>query len=183
MSRVVEVVRTFVEMRSPGALRPVPCPLPQARVEQVARCSAAVYRALYAGVGAAYHWHDRDAWSDDTLARYLAGGDVTVLVLRVAHELAGYAELRTHEDTSVEIAYFGLMPGFVGRGLGGFLLTEAVREAWRMRTPSGAGPPRVWLHTCTLDSPAALPNYRARGFTPYAEETYTVTLPAVAPAP
>lgn len=178
MSRVVEVVRTYVEMRSADALRPVPSPSAQARVERVDRCSAADYRALYAGVGGPHHWHDRDAWSDETLERYLADDDVTLLVLRLGGAAAGYAELRRHDDDSVEIAYFGLMPAFVGRGLGGFLLSEAARSAWHTRLASGGEPRRVWLHTCTLDSPAALPNYRARGFTPYAEEKYTATLPA-----
>jgi len=36
---------------------------------------------------------------------------------------------------------------------------------------------RVWLHTCTLDDPAALPNYVARGFRPFREERYEADLP------
>jgi GNAT superfamily N-acetyltransferase len=66
----------------------------------------------------------------------------------------------------VEIVYFGLVPSYIGLGLGGALLSEAVREAWRF------GGARVWLHTCTLDSPHALPNYKARGFRPYRVEQY-----------
>ena len=31
--------------------------------------------------------------------------------------------------------------------------------------------PRVWLHTCTLDGAAALPNYRARGLRPFRTQT------------
>ena len=58
----------------------------------------------------------------------------------------------------VEIASFGLLPGFAGRGLGGALLAAVTRAAWE----NGAG--RVWLHTCSLDSPAALPSYERRGF-------------------
>jgi hypothetical protein len=38
------------------------------------------------------------------------------------------------------------------------------------------GATRVWLHTCTLDSPVALPNYEARGFVRYRSETYTVEM-------
>jgi GNAT superfamily N-acetyltransferase len=68
----------------------------------------------------------------------------------------------------VEIAYFGLLPEFMGRGWGKYLLSEAARQAWR------AGATRVWLHTCTLDHPAALPNYLRRGFRPVREERYTV---------
>ena len=61
-------------------------------------------------------------------------------------------------EESVEIAYFGLLPEFLGLGLGGHLLTEATRAAWALH------PRRIWLHTCTFDHPAALPNYQARGF-------------------
>jgi GNAT superfamily N-acetyltransferase len=84
---------------------------------------------------------------------------------------AGFFELKAHADGGVEIAYFGLLPEFIGRGLGKHLLTEAVERAW------GLGARRVWLHTCSLDDKAALPNYLARGFRPFHEETYTVPAP------
>jgi GNAT superfamily N-acetyltransferase len=100
---------------------------------------------------------------------------VTVFVARVDKEVAGYFELEKHGDGSVEIAYFGLRPEFFGRGLGGELLTRAVEEAWRI------GARRVWLHTCSLDSPRALPNYHARGFRPFKEEWYTTDVPAASP--
>ena len=87
-------------------------------------------------------------------------------MLLVGDATAGYFELRSHDDGSTEIAYFGLVTRFIGRGLGKHLLTRAAEEAWRR------GATRVWLHTCTLDDPAALPNYRSRGFTAYREEQY-----------
>jgi GNAT superfamily N-acetyltransferase len=74
----------------------------------------------------------------------------------------------------VEIAYFGLAPAFQGRGLGRYLLVRAAQEAWL----AGGGARRVWLHTCTLDHAAALPNYLARGFRPFRSEVYSVELPA-----
>jgi GNAT superfamily N-acetyltransferase len=83
---------------------------------------------------------------------------------------AGYFELRQHQDRSVEIAYFGLLPAFIGRGWGKYLLTRAVESAWQLGTD------RVWLHTCTLDHPAALSNYLKRGFRPFREEVYRVEL-------
>jgi GNAT superfamily N-acetyltransferase len=81
---------------------------------------------------------------------------------------AGYFELREHDDGSVEIAYFGLLPAFIGRGWGKYLLTRATQAAWEL------GPNRVWLHTCTLDHPSALPNYLKRGFRPVRTEVYTI---------
>jgi hypothetical protein len=50
------------------------------------------------------------------------------------------------------------------------MLTATVERAWEQGTS------RVWLHTCTLDDPAALPNYIKRGFAPYKEEVYSVEI-------
>ena len=68
---------------------------------------------------------------------------------------AGYYELDPTPDAT-EIAYFGLLPEFQGHGLGGHLLTHALRRAFELS-------PRAWVHTCTLDGPHALANYQARG--------------------
>jgi GNAT superfamily N-acetyltransferase len=162
----IEVVRTHLEMHSPADLRAAR--VDDARVTLVREdpCALALYRRLYREVGGPHFWRDRLSWSDADLARHLGREEVAVWVLRVADEEAGYFELVRHPDRSVEIAYFGLRPPFIGRGLGGHLLTRAVEEAWQ------AGADRVWLHTCTLDGPAALPNYRARGFREFKRETY-----------
>jgi ribosomal protein S18 acetylase RimI-like enzyme len=167
----IEVVRTHLEMRSTDELRS--SPVVDARVTLVLEepCSLPLYRRLYREVGEKHFWRDRLVWSDAELARHLERDEVAVWVLRVEGEEAGYFELVRHPDLSVEIAYFGLRPAFIGRGLGGHLLTRAVEEAWR------AGADRVWLHTCTLDGPAALPNYRARGFREFKRETYWTEIP------
>ena len=85
---------------------------------------------------------------------------------------AGYVELAGAEKdgaTHVEIACLGLIRRFVGQGLGGQLLTEGVRHAWTLARRFPGLPPvgRVWLHTCSLDGPNALANYRGGGFTIY----------------
>jgi GNAT superfamily N-acetyltransferase len=65
---------------------------------------------------------------------------------------------------SAELSYFGLMPDFIGRGLGTWLLGTAIETAWARPIE------RLWVHTNTLDHPRALPNYQRQGFTPYAQE-------------
>jgi GNAT superfamily N-acetyltransferase len=165
------VTRTYLRMTSPAALRPARLAVDGARVDRVAPCTADRYRALYRAVGESWHWHDRDAWSDPRLAEHLAQDGVHVHLLTVDGETAGYFELQRHDDGDVEIVYFGLVPRFIGRGLGGHLLTVAVEEAWRLGATS------VWLHTCTLDHPAALANYTARGFAQYHTEQYQTTIP------
>jgi GNAT superfamily N-acetyltransferase len=168
------VRRTYLELRRPADLRPARASELHGRVEQLDPCPPNLYRALYRDVGEQWHWRDRLVWSDEQLARHLAREAVSVFVVRVGDDMAGYFELEQHDDGSVEIAYFGLRAPFFGRGLGGELLTRAVEEAWRR------GATRVWLHTCTLDSPRALPNYLARGFTAFKEEWYTAEVPAPA---
>lgn len=167
---MVSVLRTYLELRTPAELRRVPLREPGARVERCEPCTVERYRALYRAVGERWHWRDRLAWSDAQLAAYLASPDVGVWVLHVGEDVAGYFELRRDGGDSVEIVYFGLVPAFIGRGLGSALLTRAVEEAWAV------GATRVWLHTCTLDSPRALPNYVARGFRPFREERYEASL-------
>lgn len=156
-------------MHDPAELNPVPIGL-TGRVEQVHGCPVSFHRFLYREVGRNYHWRDRLTWTDDQVRRYLADPAVTLHVLYVQGSPAGYFELRMEPDGSVEIAYFGLLPEFIGRGLGKGLLSEAVTSAW------ARGARRVWLHTCTLDDPAALPNYLKRGFKPFKDERYQTTL-------
>jgi GNAT superfamily N-acetyltransferase len=166
----VEVVRTYLELNSPGALKASALLPPSARVVRRGPCPVAEYRRLYEAVGAAWHWRDRLAWDDATLAAHLTSPDIFIWELLVDNESAGYFELRRSGDAEIELAYFGLVPRFIGRGFGGALLTRAVEEAWKLDAR------RVWLHTCTLDSPHALPNYRARGFRDYRTEKYDVNV-------
>ena len=170
----MRVVRTYLELPTIDALRAAPVPAAvtsPVRIERLASPGAEQYLALYRAVGDAYHWRDRLAWSAARLADYLARPEVSVWVLRVGDETAGYFELLddTARDGGVEIVYFGLIARFHGRGLGRYMLTRAVEEAWR--TPHAR---RVWLHTCTLDGPAALPNYLGRGFRIVRSEEYEV---------
>jgi GNAT superfamily N-acetyltransferase len=166
----VKVVRTYLELQERGTFRPSRASRDGVRVLRRDPCPPAEYLRLYRAVGARWHWRDRLAWSDDQLHEHLASPDIGVWELLVEGESAGYFELRRSGEDEIEIAYFGLFPAFIGRGLGGALLTSAVEQAWSL------GARRVWLHTCTLDSPHALPNYRARGFAPFRTETYDVDL-------
>jgi len=127
-----------------------------------------LFRQLYREVGQNYFWTDRLPWSDEEIKTYLQQPQVSLWLMTYNDEISGYFELKQQADGSTEIAYFGLMPQFIGRGLGKHLLTRAVEQAW------ADGAKRVWLHTCTDDDPAALPNYLKRGFKPFKTETYSV---------
>lgn len=169
---IVAVVRTYLEMRSPDGQRGHSAVPPGFVVRQEA-CAPELYRELYEGVGAGYQWRDRLSWSDNHLRAHLSNPAISVWVLREAMSPRGFFELARHNDASVEIAYFGLMPAAIGQGLGRALLTSAITEAWTLNPV----PSRVWLHTCTLDHPSAMSNYLARGFQVTHTEQYTVDLP------
>ena len=169
MTATIQVRRTFLEMRSRGELRPAATPIPEPAVARLQPCSPAMFRHLYTEVGKAFRWRDRLSWTDEQVAHHLADPRTSIWLLSWHEVPAGYFELREHDDQSVEIAYFGLLPDFIGKGWGKYLLTRAAGAAWDL------GPDRIWLHTCTLDHPAALPNYLKRGFRPVREETYEIT--------
>ncbi len=166
----IEVIRTYFQMTAPEDFRPAQLTDAPARVERVLRCPASFYRYLYREVGRYYHWVDRLGWTDEEIDAHLANPDLSLWVMYFEGAPAGYFELLKYEDESLEIAYFGLLPEFIGRGLGKHLLTIAVEQAWL------EGASRVWLHTCTLDDPAAVPNYKKRGFKPFKQETYFTTI-------
>jgi GNAT superfamily N-acetyltransferase len=168
MSGVTQVRRTYLEMLSPDQLKPAGTPEPEPGIERLDRCTPELFRYLYIEVGRAFRWTDRLSWTDEQVHRHLDDPRISLWLMSGDGQPAGYFELREHDDGSVEIVYFGLLPGFIGRGWGKYLLTRAVQAAWE------AGPKRVWLHTCTLDHPAALPNYLKRGFRSVREEVYTV---------
>jgi len=128
------------------------------------RPDPALSRRMYVEVGGPWQWTDRLAWDEPRWRAHLERPGVDTWVARLAREPIGYAEL-VREGGDVEVASFGLRPGFDGRGAGGALLAAATADAW------DRGAARVWLHTCSLDSPAALPSYERRGFRRYREET------------
>jgi ribosomal protein S18 acetylase RimI-like enzyme len=170
----MQATRTYLELTSRTQFKPAFGDFPDVAIAHAPRPQPALYRMCYRSVGEAFHWRDRWDWSDEEIAEHVASPHIHLYVAtrlkgRQEAQLAGWYELReVPEERSIEIAYFGIMAGEFGRGFGKHLLSHAVREAWARK------PERVWLHTCTLDHPNALPNYVARGFTPYRTETYDV---------
>lgn len=170
--RSLTITRTFLEMRSPQQFQPAWQSREDLTLRAYERCDLAFYRWLYDEVGRAYYWNDRRDLSNARLQELLWADNVTVWVLYAGSEAAGFFELRQHAaDRSVELVYLGLRPGFCGRGLGKHLLSCAIAQAWQLPQVQ-----RLWVHTCTLDSPAALPNYQRRGFRILRQEHVLQTL-------
>jgi GNAT superfamily N-acetyltransferase len=125
------------------------------------RPSVSYYRYLYDTVGSGWTWIERRLLSDEALTDILGSPGVEVYVLHVGGVPAGFGELDRRDAENVELAYFGLLPEFVGRGIGWYLLNAVVDIAWTTE------PSRVWVHTCDLDHPRALGNYQRAGFVPF----------------
>ncbi|MEM7125566.1 MAG: GNAT family N-acetyltransferase [Chloroflexota bacterium] len=162
---MTEVTTYSLEMRSPSALNEKT----ESNGLEVAECQVkqfAFNRFLYQFVGANWSWTDKLSWSDEQWKAYAENDNLRTWLGLFRGSPAGFYELQQQKDGNVELAYFGLAPNFIGRGMGGYFLSEAIKSAW-----AWPGTQRVWVHTCTLDHPSALQNYKSRGFEVYHVET------------
>lgn len=165
----VEVTRTYLELKDPDRFRPARLDDdPLIRIARVPVPSVELAQRLYREVGSEYHWVDRWSWSAQEWEAWVRRPGYGLWIMSYDGDVAGFFELKWSDAGDVEIELIGLVKRFHGRGLGGHLLTSAVEIAFAI------GASRIWLHTCTLDHPAALPNYQARGFTPFRTEKYFV---------
>ena len=163
---------TYLQMTHPDELIPTKHPDKKLELQRAGVPSAALNQWLYRTVGAPYQWTDRLGWSDEAWAAYVRQETLETWLGVVSGTPVGFFEL-SKQGTDTEIAIFGLLPEFVGKGLGGTFLTLAIRCAWQ------SGAERVWLHTCSLDHPLALKNYVARGFKPFKQEHKPLVKPAL----
>lgn len=148
---------TTLEMTRRPPLRPLPAsPL---RLVRWATPEPAKYRTLFRRVGGPWLWYSRLAMDDAALTAIVhdPGVEVYAVTDRAGIEV-GLLELDLRHAGACELSYFGLVPELAGRGHGGWLMAEAMARCWR------PGVTRVWVHTCTLDHPAALGFYRKQGF-------------------
>lgn len=131
-------------------------------IARVSRPALDWYRELFRKVGERWLWFSRLVMNDEELRATIHDERVEVCALRMHGEDCGILELDFREPPDVELTFLGVVPGITGKGLGGLLLREGIRRAWRDK------PRRFWLHTCTLDHPSALGFYIRHGFKPYA---------------
>jgi GNAT superfamily N-acetyltransferase len=154
----------YLEMRDPADLRATASPA-EFRVSRVTPPEPALNARFYREVGALWDWTDRLPWTGDDWRRYVEREPLETWVGWLAGSEVGYFELEAQAEGNTKLAYFGLLPQFIGQGLGGPLLTAAIRCAWAV-----PGTQRVWVHTCTWDHQHALGNYRKRGLKLYRTE-------------
>ena len=164
-------VVTYLEMREPPGRAPVRPGGVKLALMRAERPTVSFYRYLYDSVGEAWMWWERRAMEDRALEKIIRDEKVELYVLYAAGVPAGFAELDRRREEEIELAYFGLLPDFIGKGLGSYLLDWAVETAWTHN------PIRLWVHTCDFDHPGAFAVYQRAGFAPYEQEVEIIDDP------
>src|SRR6516164_2692481 len=162
---VLEDVVTYLEMLERPVGRRVMAPLDKLALMRAENCTVSFYRYIYDTVGRPWLWFERRLMDDTALAALLAKPRIEVFVIYVRGVPAGFFELDTAQPRETKLCYFGLIPDFIGRRLGPWLLQAAIDRAWSRPID------RFWLHTSTFDHPKALRVYQRAGFVVYARRT------------
>ena len=166
---IEEIFRNFLEIESLNDLNEVQKPSKKYTLNVIKPKNFQLNKFLYKQVGKKCHWVDRLVWTDQNWMAYISKENVLTYILKHEDDLVGYFELVFHEKKlEIEIAYFGILEEYFGKKLGGFLLSEAIKESFIL------GATRVWVHTCSLDHQNALKNYLSRGMKIYNTETISV---------
>ena len=124
---------------------------------------------FYKQVGKKHRWIDRLSWSDEKWINFISNKNLETYVISESEDLIGFFELLYNPHLNeTEISYFGLLEEYIGKGIGGYALSEAIKKSFEKNIK------RVWLHTCTLDHPNALKNYIARGMRVFRKENINI---------
>jgi GNAT superfamily N-acetyltransferase len=161
---LLDDVITYLEMREAPTTPRIPAPPAKLALMRAENCTVSFYRYLYETVGTPWLWYERRLTGDGALGAEINKPTTEIFVLHVGGVPGGYFELDTAPPQETELRYFGLIPEFIGRGFGPFLLRAAIDRAWER--PIG----RLWVHTRTFDHPRALGYYQRAGFVVYARQ-------------
>jgi GNAT superfamily N-acetyltransferase len=162
---LIDDVITYLEMHERPTAPHIPAPFAKLALMRAEACTISFYRYLYETVGTPWLWYERRLLGDDALLAEIGKPTTEIFVLYVGGIPAGYFELDAAAARETELRYFGLIPEFIGRRLGPFLLQAAIDQAWLRPIQ------RLWVHTRTFDHPKALGLYQRAGFVVYARQS------------
>jgi ribosomal protein S18 acetylase RimI-like enzyme len=152
------IIRSYLHITSKDRLIKSRCKEKNLEVLLEEKPTPDLCKFFYKEVGKDFFWRDRLKWSDQDWLNYINKDFFKLYILKYNNKLAGYYELLYDPRVlSMEIPYFGIFKEFYGKGIGGYLLTDAILNSFNQKVD------KVWVHTCTLDHPNALKNYLARG--------------------
>ena len=153
-----KIFRKYLEIKSLESLREVKKPSSNYSVNLVNPKDFQLNKYFYKKIGKNCQWTDTLVWNDLNWTNYISDEKLSTYILKDKEEIAGYFELIFNKDLKeAEIAYFGILEEYMGKQLGGYLLSVAIKNSFLM------GSSRLWVHTCSLDHKNALNNYISRG--------------------
>ena len=152
---IKNILRQYLEIKSEEDINQISKPKESYSVNLVEPNDFQLNKFLYKQIGKKYKWVDRLVWTDQNWIEYVSNKNLKTFILQKNNDFVGYFELLFNKN-ECEIAYFGILEEFIGKGYGGFLLSEAIRIGFKNAN-------RIWVHTCSLDHPNAIENYKSRG--------------------
>ena len=165
------VERSYLEINSLKELIEKKKPFNDLIVEKVNPPDFQLNKFFYKEIGKKHRWTDRLSWSDRKWIDYLKNAGVNTYILKQNEDLIGYFEQIFYKDElDCEVAYFGILEDYIGKQLGGYFLSEAIKISFKI------GSKRMWVHTCSLDHKNALKNYQNRGMKIFKKETINLNL-------
>ena len=160
-----QVERSYLEISSINDLLVKNKPFSDLYLEKVNPPNFQLNKFFYKEIGKKHRWIDRLVWNDKNWIDYLNTAGISTYILKYKKDLVGYFEQIFHKsDFETEIAFFGILEEYMGKKLGSYLLSEAIKKSFEH------GSNRVWVHTCSLDHKNALSNYLSRGMQIYKTE-------------
>ena len=164
-----EVKRNYLEITSIEDLNERSKPVGEYSLNLLDPVNFQLNKFFYKNIGNKHKWLDRLIWTEEKWIEYLSSKNVKTYILKYKKDLVGFFELIYHQEKKeTEIAYFGILEEYQNKKLGSYLLSEAIKKAFKGNIN------RVWVHTCTLDHKNALNNYIARGMKIFKSETLNI---------
>ena len=165
---MIPVERNFLELRDIKKLRFNSSKENKLLIKKI-KPDFQLNKFFYKQVGKKHRWIDRLSWTDEKWINFISNKNLETYVISEFEDLIGFFELLYNPELKeTEISYFGLLEEYIGKGIGGYALSEAIKKAFEKNIK------RVWLHTCTLDHPNALKNYIARGMRVFRKENINI---------
>ena len=152
---IEKIERYYLEINSIEKLNTKSVTTNNFRITEATKKNFDLNKFFYKQIGKKHQWVDRLIWQDRNWMDYIANNNLKTYILRKGDELVGYFELIFNKN-DCEIAYFGILEEYIGKGYGGFLLSQALIIGFKNAN-------RIWVHTCSLDHPNAIENYKSRG--------------------
>ena len=152
---IEKIERFYLEINTINDLKTKPISSDRFSLKEANKDNFDLNKFFYKQIGKRHQWVDRLIWQDKDWLKYISNENLRTYIFKRENDLVGYFEL-IFNNNDCEIAYFGILEEFIGKGYGGFLLSEALKIGFKRAN-------RIWVHTCSLDHPNAIENYKSRG--------------------